>query len=55
MTELIGEACIATKDDGKQGAGIEVSTLQQADFGQYMGMHFLGFVDEQDGAEAGGL
>jgi acetyl/propionyl-CoA carboxylase alpha subunit len=54
--DLVAEQLrIAAENDRKDAVRIELRARQQAQFGQYLGPHFLGFVDHQDRApESGG-
>ncbi|CDQ09482.1 hypothetical protein AFERRI_30128 [Acidithiobacillus ferrivorans] len=53
--QFFGEPGIPGEDDTEQALGIEAGTGQQAQFAEHGGIHFLGFVDEQHRAAAGGI
>jgi hypothetical protein len=49
----LGEAAVAGEDDAEQGARVELGAGQQAQLTEHGGEHFLCFVDEEHGAQAG--
>ena len=53
--KALDEPVVAGEDDGEDGARVEVGRGQDAQFGEDRVGHLLRFVDEQDGAKAGGL
>jgi hypothetical protein len=54
-TELLDEAAITGEDDGQDGSGIEVGGGEDSEFGEDVGVHFLCFIDEEDGSEVSGF
>ena len=55
QTEQIQQPVVAAKNNGQDGAGIQLGAGQEAQLGKDLGLHFLGFIDQQYGPpESGG-
>ena len=55
MAEVLGEARVAGEDHGQQRARVEVGGGEDAQLGQDRGGHFLGLIDQEHRAQAGGF
>jgi hypothetical protein len=54
MAQAVGEAVVTGEDDAQEGMGVEGFGGEETDFAQDAGVHFLGFIDDEDGACGGG-
>jgi hypothetical protein len=53
--QFLGQAGVAGEDHAQECLGVEPGAGHQAQFGQDRGTHFLGFVDQEHRAPAGGV
>jgi hypothetical protein len=54
-SELVEESRIAGENDGEKLPGVEVGAEKEPELIEHGGVHLLGFVDEKDGPNEGGL
>jgi hypothetical protein len=54
-SEFVDEPGIAGEDDGEKLPRVEVGAEKKPELVEHGGVHFLGFVDEKNGAKKGGI